>query len=253
MKICLVTSEVTYIRKNYRGFIDSFIESMNDQKEPVEILIVFLKNKSLTYFFKSMALYFLGVRHFSYDLFINNFKAYFSFKNKYISNYPCFYFNSPNEEEFHQFIKEQKVDLIVNARTRYIYKKKILNLPPFGCINIHHGLLPDNRGTMCDLHALNNSMDAGFTIHKMNKKIDDGEILIKQIVLSAPYTFPINYSDYIYQSSCIEGKTLALLMKDLIQNNIFPKGMENKTLNNRHFKNPDKNELKKMQAKGIVL
>src|SRR6476619_6211503 len=71
-------------------------------------------------------------------------KSYES-KNKFYHVLP-----NVNGSEALELIKKHDIDLIVNARTRAIFKKDILNATRLGCINIHHGLLPEQRGLMCD-------------------------------------------------------------------------------------------------------
>ena len=94
---------------------------------------------------------------------------------------PLHFFDNPNSPDFLEFVKNHQTDLLINARTRFIYKSKILKLPRLGAINIHHGLLPEFRGTMCDLWALYNNRPTGFSIHVMEKKIDNGGIILSLI------------------------------------------------------------------------
>jgi methionyl-tRNA formyltransferase len=74
-------------------------------------------------------------------------------------------------------VQREGIDLIVNTRTRFIYRTEILQAPRLGCLNVHHGLLPDQRGTMCDLWALAAGRPAGFTIHQMAPAVDAGGIV----------------------------------------------------------------------------
>ena len=168
-------------------------------------------------------------------------------------NIKTYYFNHANDLEFIKFVESQNIDLIVNARTRDIYKNKILKTPRLGCINIHHGLLPNYRGTMCDLYALFENRPAGFSIHKMEKKIDDGDIV--QVV---PVTLPDsinakNFPEHIYQSSIIEGETLAKLFEKIEQDQKLPAMIKNTSSDVIYTKNPDRNTIKKMIKKGMKL
>ena len=60
------------------------------------------------------------------------------------------------------WIRGQDIDLVINLRTRCIYRSEVLDASKLGCINIHHGLLPLYRGAMCDLFALSENRPAGF-------------------------------------------------------------------------------------------
>jgi methionyl-tRNA formyltransferase len=82
-----------------------------------------------------------------------------------------------NSEHALGILKQENIDVVLNARTRTFFKKKLLASPRLGCINIHHGLLPDQRGLMCDFWAHLDGTPAGFSIHQMTSKLDDGAIL----------------------------------------------------------------------------
>ena len=92
---------------------------------------------------------------------------------------PVFRATSINSRVVAELVRAHGFDLIVNARTRHIYRKRILRAPRLGCINVHHGLLPDQRGTMCDLWSLSERRPAGFSIHVMSRAIDAGPILAR--------------------------------------------------------------------------
>jgi methionyl-tRNA formyltransferase len=82
-----------------------------------------------------------------------------------------------NAAESLEILRQENFDLILNARTRTFFRKKLLAIPRLGCINIHHGLLPDQRGLMCDFWSHLENLPAGFSIHQMTPKLDDGNIL----------------------------------------------------------------------------
>jgi methionyl-tRNA formyltransferase len=165
------------------------------------------------------------------------------------------YFKNPNDPEFVEFVKNEKIDLIINARTRFIYRKKILKAPTLGCLNIHHGILPDYRGTMCDLYALYENRPAGFTIHKMESKIDTGAI-----VRTKEVTYPdrniqssLNFSAHIKEGSRIEGLELSETVKIIKDSGNIPIEKENITTNAIYTKNPDFKTIRKMINKGMIL
>src|SRR5690606_15184406 len=70
-----------------------------------------------------------------------------------------------NTPEALNVVRDHKIDLLLNARTRSIFKSDILQAPRLGCINIHHGLLPHQRGLMCDFWAHLENQPSGFSIH----------------------------------------------------------------------------------------
>lgn len=81
-------------------------------------------------------------------------------------------------------------DLIVVAAFGQILKKDVLDLPLFGCINVHASLLPRWRGA-APIHAaiLHGDKEIGVTIMKMDVGLDTGPMLAKRsICLSADDT-----------------------------------------------------------------
>jgi methionyl-tRNA formyltransferase len=96
---------------------------------------------------------------------------------------PVIHHNNINDEHFLQDIKAYDLDLIISVAAPVIFKKEIISLPRFGCINIHHAKLPRYRGMMPNFWQMyHGNNTAGITIHKINPKIDDGEIILQREV-----------------------------------------------------------------------
>jgi len=154
-----------------------------------------------------------------------------------------------NSDDVISLVKSLEIDLIINLRTRCIYKKEILSTPRLGCINIHHGILPKYRGTFCDLYAMYEEREAGFSIHKMSEKVDAGDIYY---VHSSPPGK--NYIKYLAQTSKTEGLALSKVLTDMTSSkqqlipNSLPSG--EKPI---YTKNPTKKLVNKMRKKGIIL
>jgi methionyl-tRNA formyltransferase len=80
-------------------------------------------------------------------------------------------------------IKSLKPDIILVYSYGNILPKAILDIPKWGCINIHASLLPKWRGASpVQYSLLNNEKETGFTIMLMNEKVDEGKILYKEKV-----------------------------------------------------------------------
>ncbi len=81
-------------------------------------------------------------------------------------------------EEFVQQLRELQPDLIAVAAYGQILPKAILELPRFGCLNVHTSLLPKFRGAAPIQWAiLNDEAETGVTIMQMNEGMDTGDIL----------------------------------------------------------------------------
>ncbi len=87
-----------------------------------------------------------------------------------------------NSEDSLNFLKTLDIDVIFSIAASQIFRKGILNLPKVGCFNIHTSKLPKNRGMMPNFWSLLNydeDIISAVTIHKMNDKLDDGDILLQ--------------------------------------------------------------------------
>lgn len=78
-------------------------------------------------------------------------------------------------------IVESKPDMIVTCAYGQIIPKEILELPEFGCINVHASLLPKLRGGAPLQHAiLDGYKNTGVTIMFMAEGMDDGDIISQE-------------------------------------------------------------------------
>ena len=86
-----------------------------------------------------------------------------------------------NSEEFINYIKNNKVDLIVSVAASQIFKKQILETPKLGCINIHNAPLPDYRGMLPNFWQMYHGEEYSvMTIHEMVEKVDAGRIILQE-------------------------------------------------------------------------
>jgi len=77
-------------------------------------------------------------------------------------------------------IKEINPDLIVVIAYGKILPPEILNIPKYGCINVHASLLPKHRGASCiPATILAGDKKGGITIMKMDEGMDTGPIIKK--------------------------------------------------------------------------
>ena len=78
-------------------------------------------------------------------------------------------------------IENLKPDLIIVAAYNQILPSNILEIPKYGCLNVHPSLLPRHRGASPIQQAiLNGDKETGTTIILMNEKIDEGDITSKE-------------------------------------------------------------------------
>ncbi len=77
-------------------------------------------------------------------------------------------------------IKEINPELIVVIAYGKILSSETLNIPKYGCVNVHASLLPKYRGASCvPAPILNGDELSGITIMKMDEGMDTGPIIKK--------------------------------------------------------------------------
>lgn len=78
-------------------------------------------------------------------------------------------------------LKEVDADIYVVAAFGQILSKEILDIPKYGCVNIHASLLPKYRGAAPIQWSILDGMDkTGVTIQQMNEGLDTGDILLQK-------------------------------------------------------------------------
>ena len=83
-----------------------------------------------------------------------------------------------SEESVIASLREISPDIIIVSAYGIILPKDILNLPRFGCLNIHASILPRWRGAAPIQRSLiNGDQETGVTIMKIVKKLDAGPII----------------------------------------------------------------------------
>ena len=84
-------------------------------------------------------------------------------------------------------LKEINADIFVVAAYGQILPKELLEVPKYGCINVHASLLPKYRGASpIQWSILNGDEVTGVTIMQMGEGLDDGDILMQEEVVIDP-------------------------------------------------------------------
>ena len=84
-----------------------------------------------------------------------------------------------NSKKCENFLKKKKFDIgiILGAR---ILREEIINCFKIGILNLHPGILPENRGLDTYQWAICNDIPQGATAHLIDRKMDKGKILFKK-------------------------------------------------------------------------
>ncbi len=87
------------------------------------------------------------------------------------------------EPENIDFLKNYDADIVVVVAFGQILPKEILEMPKYGCINVHASLLPKYRGASpIQWAVINGDKVSGVTIMKMGEGLDDGDIITQSRV-----------------------------------------------------------------------
>ena len=85
--------------------------------------------------------------------------------------------------EFVQILRSMQPELVVVAAFGQFLSQEILNMPNYGCINVHASLLPKYRGAAPIQYAIiKGEKESGVTIMQMDIGMDTGAMLDKVVV-----------------------------------------------------------------------
>lgn len=102
-------------------------------------------------------------------------------------NIPVYSFRNINGPEEIRCLEKMNPDLILIANYNQILKTDILDIPKISTLNIHPSMLPLNRGANPIFWMFkNNDSHGGVTIHKVNKGVDTGDIVLQEIIKLSP-------------------------------------------------------------------
>lgn len=88
--------------------------------------------------------------------------------------------DSVNGESFLDVLRASKPDLVISVAAPQVFRAALIGIPRLGCINIHNAKLPKYRGMLPNFWQMYCGEKAvGTTIHRINDKLDDGEILFQ--------------------------------------------------------------------------
>ena len=126
-----------------------------------------------------------------------------------------------NDEESMTVLKNLDLDFIIVVAFGQILPKKILDIPKYGCINLHGSLLPKYRGAApIQWSVINGETLAGNTTMLMDVGLDTGDMLLTNKVEVTPDMT----SGELYEILKVTGADLLInTINELAQGNIKPK------------------------------
>jgi len=117
-------------------------------------------------------------------------------------------------------IQELSPDIIVVVSYGQIIPEEILNIPKYGCVNVHGSLLPRYRGAaVIPAPILNGDEKSGVTIIKMDSGLDTGDILEQKELGLEPEETAGSLHDKL---AALGGEIIIPALQGYIQGNITP-------------------------------
>jgi methionyl-tRNA formyltransferase len=123
-----------------------------------------------------------------------------------------------SEEDFVANMEKINPDVIVVIAFGKILPKRILDLPKYGCINVHASLLPKYRGAgPIQWSLINGESETGITTMFMDVGLDTGDMLLKETVKIEDTDTGGSLHDKL---SVVGAKLLIKTLKEVQNNNI---------------------------------
>lgn len=117
-------------------------------------------------------------------------------------------------------LKKYPADIYIVAAFGQLLSQEILDIPKFGCLNIHASLLPRYRGASPIQHVIiNGEKETGVTIMQMNAGLDTGDILYKK---SIPIAADDNYETLCDKLMVLGGEAVTEALPLLEQGRLTP-------------------------------
>lgn len=128
---------------------------------------------------------------------------------------PFFTTPSINSSETELVFKDFRPDIGLSLGNSLI-GSRIFNIPKYGMLNVHHEILPEYQNAQSIIWQIYNfSKVTGFTIHKVNKNIDTGDILFKEVI---PIEFSNNLKNTVVNSNIILWKKSSIALRFVLDN-----------------------------------
>ena len=132
-----------------------------------------------------------------------------------------------NEKEMIEMLKEMNPDFIIVVAFGQILTKEVLEIPKYGCINLHGSILPMYRGAApINWAIMNGEKVSGNTTMLMDVGLDTGDMLLKDEVEITDNMTAGELYDILKERG---GKLLVDTIEGLVNNTITPEKQSDET------------------------
>ena len=114
--------------------------------------------------------------------------------------------------ELDKLLEEESVELVITCAYGSLIKKRSLEIPIHGWLNVHFSLLPKYRGAAPAQRALiNGDTSIGYSIFKLDEGLDTGPILFKEEV---PVSEEVGATKLLLQLANLAAVSICKLLED---------------------------------------
>ena len=148
-------------------------------------------------------------------------------------------------------LEEFYPDVIVSFSAPTVFKNRLLNLPKYGCINLHCSLIPKYCGVMPSFWALLDGQSVtGCSVHTMDNRIDNGLLLAQEEVKIGS-----NDSMYslIHETKAVGGDLMLSVLLELFEHGSFPDPIMVVESEREYFSWPNALDFKLFRKRGKTL
>lgn len=178
----------------------------------------------------------------------NNHQGLRTFKElSKIYNFNLIEMTSPNSDKNFKTIQSLSPELIISCRYDYILRKKVIDLPKFGVLNIHPGILPYYRGVMAPFYSIINGESPGVTVHYIDEGIDTGNIIHTENI---PVNQDFSIFDYYVELYLIGIRYISNVIASISENN---KLSSYKQESGTYYGYPSKSQLDSFKESGGMI
>jgi len=249
MKVVIMMSRVNYVPENYRSLLEACLQVTGI--EVVGLLLV--ENRSLKVAFQGLGLLLMGAPRVGLALLKNALLPDPKIALAHRAQIPLLRTRNPNDEKTLTWLHQIQPDLILHMRTRCILGPAFLKISKLACVNVHHGLLPETRGTLCDLRLLVAGHRGGFSLHRMVEKVDKGEVYSRTEVADARECQK-NYGTYLRLSTVCEAHVVQKFLENLVRTGQLPLPLPPfLETEGRWFRTPSYGEIREWRKAGWKL
>jgi len=260
LKILFITQEDPFY---VRLFFEEFLANYPHRDEIAGVVIApTMGNKGLFNLVRQMYAFYgpvdfvrMGLRFVYYKL-MNRLTRVWRTRRFYSIRQVCEHYRVPvlettniNDATFLTSIGSMGVDLIISVAAPQIFRDALLSVPKQGCINIHNAKLPKYRGMLPNFWQMYYGEKAvGTTIHRINAKLDDGDILLQR---ESPIETGETLEALIRRTKRFGARLMIEAVQDIREGRIQP--LANNAAEATYFSFPTKAQVREFKAMGYRL